>query len=102
RGECHLPEKSQDGKSQKVFRDLCAKLAGIPDSIVQRASEILSGLENKKKEIKFKDSTPSLFEFAEKPDEGSVLKKEILSIPLDEISPRQAQEILYAIQKRLK
>ncbi|HNF24954.1 MAG TPA: DNA mismatch repair protein MutS [Leptospiraceae bacterium] len=95
-------KKARMGKAKKSFGIYVAKLAGIPDSIVQRASEILSGLENKKKEIKFKDSTPSLFEFAEKPDEGSVLKKEILSIPLDEISPRQAQEILYAIQKRLK
>ena len=64
-GEVVFLKKVRSGKAKKSFGIYVAKLAGIPESIVNRSIEILQNLESQKKDVKIKKhSEPSLFSFA--------------------------------------
>ncbi len=93
---------------KQSFGIYVAKLAGIPDAVGSRAKEILSGLESKKKEIKFKSNEPSLFDSLEilpaktlSPNEEkalAILKK----LDPERTPPIEALSILDELTKLLK
>tara|TARA_B100000524_G_scaffold240414_1_gene128400 strand:- start:8422 stop:11115 length:2694 start_codon:yes stop_codon:yes gene_type:complete len=92
-----------DGISKSSFGLHVAKLAGIQDSIIKRASEVLKNLSEKtfqKKDVKNKDE---YFEFED--DENAHKKQEIFrllkKINPDEINPKEALELLYSLKKKL-
>ncbi len=60
-GEILFLKKVRKGKSKKSFGIYVAKIAGIPKSVIERASQILKNLEAKKKEVKFVKEEPNLF-----------------------------------------
>ncbi|MDF3821791.1 DNA mismatch repair protein MutS [Leptospira sp. 96542] len=99
-GEILFLKKVKRGKSKQSFGIYVAKLAGIPESVNQRAKEILSGLESKKKEIKIKNEEPSLFaNFIDpnisslSPIEEKVLKR-LKTMDINKIPPIEALSIL--------
>lgn len=107
-GEILFLKKVKRGKSKQSFGIYVAKLAGIPDAVGSRAKEILSGLESKKKEIKFKSNEPSLFDSLEilpaktlSPNEEkalAILKK----MDPERTPPIEALSILDELTKLLK
>jgi len=107
-GEILFLKKVKRGKSKQSFGIYVAKLAGIPESVSERAKEILSGLESKKREIKIKNEEPSLFgNLMEKDPKGlsaneeKVLKR-ISGLDPNTIPPLEALSILDELKRILK
>jgi DNA mismatch repair protein MutS len=103
-GEIIFLRKVKKGKAKKSFGIYVAKLAGIPDSVVQRASEILASLESKKREIKYK-LEEDRFLFPTYPLENSNKLQEIHStlrnLDIDKLTPREALNFLYEWKAKL-
>ncbi|GBF50150.1 DNA mismatch repair protein MutS [Leptospira ryugenii] len=103
-------KKVKKGKSKQSFGIYVAKLAGLPESVTNRAKELLTGLESKKKEIRIKREEPSLFPNLNEIsnlDEGSQSNmKEIITelkkIDINLIPPMEALRILEELSQRAK
>ncbi|PJZ44632.1 DNA mismatch repair protein MutS [Leptospira brenneri] len=107
-GEILFLKKVKRGKSKQSFGIYVAKLAGIPESVSDRAKEILSGLESKKREIKIKNEEPSLFAGLMdnqtnniSANEEKVLKR-LKQIDPNQIPPLEALSILDELKRILK
>lgn len=82
-----------------------AKLAGLPGAVVDRASVILSELEEKKKaQQPLFDELP-LFSAIKEPTYNSVaspVEKKLKETDLDSLSPREALSLLYTLKKEIQ
>ena len=80
-----------------------ARLAGLPDNVLTRAEQVLAQLEEKKAAQKPLFDDLPLFASIEKsaPKESEVEKK-LRSLNADNLSPREALDILYQLKKDLK
>ncbi|MDX1958602.1 MAG: DNA mismatch repair protein MutS [Leptospiraceae bacterium] len=99
-GEVTFLRKVKQGKAKKSFGIYVAKLAGIPKEIIDRAGEILSSLENNKKEIIAKrKKEETLFSIIE-PSSPNLKKITDLLDRIDpnEISPKRAHELIYELK----
>ena len=100
-----------EGPASKSYGIAVAKLAGIPKSVIRTAQRLQRMLEEKaaqtdepqldlffdsRREESFEEKKEVPAE-AEKSDE---LKNTLLSLDLDELSPKQAWEELYKLQKQ--
>jgi DNA mismatch repair protein MutS len=84
-------KKVLPGKADKSYGIHVAKLAGIPNSIIARAYNILDGLEideGHKKKGQYEQM--SLFQ-----DESNMVLEELEQLNIDNLSPREALMILY-------
>ena len=83
-----------------------AKLAGVPQVVLDRASVILDQLEEKKKEQKpLFDDLPlfSAVEYKEKTSHiDSELEKQLRQLDVDALSPREALEFLYQLKQKME
>lgn len=95
KGEVIFLRKIIEGSMDRSYGIYVAKLAGVPRHVVERARELLQNLESKRKVLKFNKRQLELFE---KPDP---LKEFLEKINPDEISPKEALEIIYRL-KNLK
>jgi DNA mismatch repair protein MutS len=95
------------GRSDRSYGIQVARLAGLPSSVVQRAKEILAGLEHDElsrggrpslSDVPRGGSSPQLGLFAA-PVEESELVRSLRSIDVDNTTPRQALEILAELKK---
>ena len=84
-----------------------AKLAGVPDSVIKRAKEILSvvertsrSLKTSDKDVKAAEKDESLITMDDFIEEQVI--EELKAIDLNAISPYEAMSLLYNLQKRLK
>jgi DNA mismatch repair protein MutS len=94
-------KKVKKGKVKKSFGIYVAKLAGIPDSVLSRASELLTAMESQKKGVKLKWNEPSLFSMDQKPEPNleipdSVQKilDELKKLNIEDTTPLEAISIL--------
>jgi DNA mismatch repair protein MutS len=94
-------KKVRMGKAKKSFGIYVAKLAGVPDEIIQRAKILLEGLESKRKEIKLKPiEEPLLFpKETEKNIQQTKIIHELEKIDIDTITPMEALQILNELKK---
>lgn len=94
-------KKVRVGKAKKSFGIYVAKLAGIPDTIIQRAKVLLEGLESKKKEIRLKPmDEPMLFpKQNEKNEQQTKIIRNLEKVKIDSITPIEAMQILNELQK---
>ncbi|HMV42055.1 MAG TPA: DNA mismatch repair protein MutS [Leptospiraceae bacterium] len=94
-------KKVRMGKAKKSFGIYVAKLAGIPESIIQRAKVLLEGLESKKKEIKLKPiEEPMLFpKVSEESTRHTKIIQSLEKIKIESITPMEAMQILNELQK---
>ncbi len=90
-------KKVLPGRADKSYGIHVAKLAGIPVKIVNRAYEILQGLEKEHDSSKRGAEQLSLFDSQDSP-----ILDELETLRIDEISPRDAMTILYRWQDQLK
>jgi DNA mismatch repair protein MutS len=96
------------GRSDRSYGIQVARLAGLPPSVVARAQEILRGLEHDElsrggrpslSDAPRQQASPQLGLFATAIREESELVKRLRSLDVDEMSPRQAWDVLAELKK---
>ena len=95
-GKVTFLHKIKDGSIDKSYGIHVAKLANLPEPLINRANEILSSYENKKIEVK----TQMSFEFEEKKKENEV-EEEIKKINPLEMTPIEALNKLFELKKKV-
>lgn len=97
-----------EGGADESYGVEVARLAGLPDEVVARAREILSGLEDsgKKKQIRERQDRLQQLNFMDVLMEGeSGAEREVLDglkdLNLDSMSPMEAMMKLYDLQNKL-
>ncbi|MEN3045421.1 MAG: DNA mismatch repair protein MutS [Candidatus Hydrothermales bacterium] len=93
KGEVIFLRKIAEGSMDRSYGIHVAKLAGIPKHVIERAKEILINFESNKKVLKFNKKQLELFE---KPDP---LREIIEKINPDELTPKDALELIYKLKK---
>ncbi|MBQ2409079.1 MAG: DNA mismatch repair protein MutS [Bacilli bacterium] len=95
-GNITFLHKIKEGSVDKSYGIYVAKLAGLPESLIARANEILKVYENKeeKREILIQESLPLY--------EPSIIEEELRSINLLNVTPMEAMNILFNLQNKLK
>ena len=95
-GNITFLHKIKEGSVDKSYGIYVAKLAGLPESLITRANEILKIYENKeeKREILIQESLPL--------DEPSIVEEELRNINLLNVTPMEAMNILFNLQNKLK
>jgi len=95
------------GAADRSYGIQVARLAGLPDSVVARARDVLTKLEDsdrKNPASQLIDDLP-LFQVAVRKDEmkrgPSKVEETLKAINPDEMSPRDALDALYALKKQL-
>ena len=88
--------KMLDGPSSKSYGINVAKLAGMPSIILDNANNYLLKFEKNETPIKQAEQVSFTFE------EENKLEEEVKKINLDELSPKEALDILYALKKMIK
>ncbi len=91
--------KVKDGSVDKSYGINVAKLAGLPDEVIERASAILKVYENneKKKDTIIQTSLPLNFE-----EKKSIAEEEIKKIDILNITPIEAINILSKLKEKVK
>lgn len=93
-GKITFLHKIKDGSIDKSYGIHVARLALLPDELIKRAEQILLQYENKNEQKIVQESLPL-------EPEKSVVEKEIKNINLSNITPIEALNILYKLQKKL-
>ena len=99
-GNVTFLHKIKDGSIDKSYGIHVAKLANLPDSLIKRASDILSVYESKekKRDIRIQESLPLDFDT---PKESNIEKK-IKEIDPMNMTPLEALNLLYELKKEVK
>jgi DNA mismatch repair protein MutS len=92
-----------EGAADKSYGIQVAKLAGIPQSVIERAREILDTLERKERDVveetrKRGPQTRQLGLFSSR--EQGVMDT-LREVDLDTLSPREALNVLYELRQKL-
>ena len=94
------------GGANKSYGIQVAKLAGLPEKVIERAKELAKRLDkadivqtiNKDR----KNQQISIFEYIDtKQEKEEDITDEIKKLSLDDISPREALDFLYELKKRI-
>nr|WP_198027173.1 hypothetical protein [Candidatus Paracaedibacter symbiosus] len=81
------------GAADRSYGIHVAALAGLPQAVIDRASQILTTLEAEKKEGIIVPDT-----FMTTPKGPSAVERQLLTLDVDALSPREALDILYQIK----
>ncbi|ENH96674.1 DNA mismatch repair protein MutS [Gracilibacillus halophilus YIM-C55.5] len=102
----------QEGAADESYGIHVAKLAGLPDELIERASVILEQLENKDPKHTANDSEARSLEqmsfFAEEPSppkkkvKADPIQEKIMELNLLEMTPMEAMNQLYELQRKAK
>ena len=87
------------GKADKSYGINVARLARLPESVTDRAQELLDELESDTGQSRWQ---PSLFVMDRKPPAENRLMDRLDALDLDEMSPREALDCLYELKKLRK
>lgn len=104
-GEVLFLKKVKKGKSKQSFGIYVAKLAGLPKEVTDRASNILLGLESKKREIKVRKEEPLLFgnllesTLPQKSVSEERILKKLKNLSINSIPPIEALQILEELSR---
>ena len=103
-GELIFLHKVIDGFSNQSFGIKVAKLAGIPEIVIDRAFHILASLEKNStwKDEHKKAVMQDKLKINKKEKSKSEIEDLIKSLNIDEISPKESLHLLYKIQQELK
>lgn len=99
-GNVTFLHKIKNGSVDKSYGIYVAKIAKLPEKVIQRADQILKIYENKEKKRTVKIQQDFDFEINE--DKESEIEKEIKAINPLEITPIDALNILYNLKEKLK
>ena len=87
------------GKADKSYGINVARLARLPESVTDRAQELLDELESDTGQSRWQ---PSLFVMDRKPPAENRLMDRLDALDLDGMSPREALDCLYELKKLRK
>lgn len=91
-----------DGATDRSYGIHVAKLAGLPESVLMRASEVLAQLEEKKQGQKPLFDDLPLFSAAAHPTyqcKSSLVEEQLKKVDVDLLSPREALDLVYRLKK---
>jgi DNA mismatch repair protein MutS len=99
-GEVIFYHKIIDGIADKSYGIHVASLAGVPKAVIKRATELLKTLEQKENnKHSLPDFTSEIFDQIEiNYSDESKLKEKIRAIDMDNVSPKNAMDILYELK----
>ncbi|MDA7545379.1 DNA mismatch repair protein MutS [Alphaproteobacteria bacterium] len=86
-----------EGEADKSYGIHVAQLAGLPFEVIKKATQLLSKLENNKDNSHLKKSD-NLDDNYSNINENQIFFKEFDNINVDDISPREALDILYKLK----
>ena len=86
-----------EGEADKSYGIHVAQLAGLPFEVIKKATQLLSKLENNKDNSYLKKSD-NLYDNYSNINENQIFFKEFDNINVDDISPREALDILYKLK----
>ena len=89
--------KINKGEADKSYGIHVAQLAGLPTEVIQRAKILLSKLENDSNEKKI-DEWENILQDLPLPNDNEIFFKEFDKIEADQISPREALDIIYKMK----
>ena len=100
-GNITFLHKIKEGSIDKSYGIHVARLANLPTSLIDRASNILEVYENKeqKRDVKIQESLPIDELIVEQNNE---LEEEIKKLNILEITPMEAMNILYNLKEKIK
>jgi len=105
KGEVVFLHEVASGAADRSYGIQVAKLAGIPKSVINRARQVLDHLENSDKGDKAQGLIQDLPLFQTTPlthstviNEPSAVEEKLAAINPDELTPKEALEILYALK----
>ncbi len=103
-GNIYFLHKIEPGAVDKSYGIHVAKLAGMPDTLINRAKEILSSYENTSKTPLITQNQLSFnFDESTKNDkETEKIIKELEKIDIDATTPKEALDILYTLKDLMK
>ena len=117
-GKVVFLHKVEDGAADKSYGIHVAELAGLPKSVISRADELLQSLENQEKksapaptsaparqegQLSFFEEAPVVAEKQPKlQKENLPVVEKLLSYDIMEMTPMEAMNTLYALQKEAK
>ncbi len=92
----------QDGPASKSYGLQVAQLAGVPKNIIHNARQKLQRLEQTNQPIGVRETQQLALSFPIETDEvADTLKKAVLALELDSMTPRQALDALYDLKEIL-
>jgi DNA mismatch repair protein MutS len=89
-----------EGAADKSYGIQVASLAGVPQAVIQRAQQILSALESKNDVDHEKISCNSKLQ--EAPASSSLLEETLGRVDVDDLTPRQAFDLIYELKSMVK
>ena len=89
--------KINKGEADKSYGIHVAQLAGLPTEVIHRAKILLSKLENDSNEKKI-DEWENILQESPLPNDNEIFFKEFDKLEADQISPREALDIIYKIK----
>lgn len=99
-GNLYFLHKIQDGAVDKSYGIHVAKLAGMPDDLIKKAQEILSDYEQRSVDNSSKRIENQIsFDFS---SEESEVEKLLKKVELDEMSPKEALDLLYKMKELIR
>jgi DNA mismatch repair protein MutS len=105
RGDVVFLHEVAAGAADRSYGIQVAKLAGLPPAVIKRAQAVLAQLEKGRQAgalARLVDDLP-LFNAAQSATEeqGSAVEAELRNVRIDDLSPRQAQDLLYRLRTLL-
>ena len=99
-GNITFLHKIKEGSVDKSYGIHVAKLANLPDSLIERATQILSvyELKERKRDIKIQESLPLDDLIVKKESE---VEKELKEINILELTPIDALNMLYKLKEKI-
>jgi DNA mismatch repair protein MutS len=103
-GELVFLHEAGPGAADRSYGVQVAKLAGVPAAVVARAREVLERLETEERSPARLEELPlfAVSRPAPEPAGPSAVEKALKDIDPDELSPREALELLYRLRGHLK
>jgi len=98
-GNLTFLHKIKNGSIDKSYGIHVARLAGLPEDLINRADEILNVYENKevKRDIKIQEALPLDFG-----NNKSIVEEELKKIDILSVTPIDALNILYKLKEKIK
>ncbi len=90
----------KSGPANQSYGIQVARLAGLPDDVLKTAQEKLRGLESQQT-LQSKDSPQSSINF-DSPETMSIVEQELLRLDPDQLSARQALDLIYQLKSKVK
>jgi DNA mismatch repair protein MutS len=91
-----------EGVANRSYGIQVAKLAGLPEPVIQKAQQILKSLESKPKNTISFEEADNLLTFVSNKENTVLSKVEELLEQIDKVSPEEMLELLYQVKALLK